>query len=418
MLIVVRHGRTEANASGLLLGRRLDPALDELGRRQAVGARRARCPPPGSSAARSVAPARRRRRSVVRSRSTTAGSSSTTASSTAPRCATCPRDVWAGWQADPSWAPAGRRVARRPRYAGAGCVRGARGRGGRARRHRRHPRLPGEGGAGVGARRGRRDLVPCLRRARRRSPPSRTSGARPVAPQLQRLRPPRRPLAVDGRPDCPDRARVGSAAPREGFSRGRGVRYVRSTSARPDPAALARYFTPARRKEPSMTTLRPTGLSRAAVFVSVVRRSGPHLVEASLIPTALFYACLVMAGLGVAYAAALGLAVRIRPRPPRPAPAHPAAPRARRDRHHRPHDGGRRQRQQLLLLRPAGRQLAGDDRRLPDLDRGRTPADREAGPGVLAPHAGAVGPAVRLAPPPRPDLPVGRASTWRSGPRR
>lgn len=36
MLIVVRHGRTEANASGLLLGRRLDPALDELGRRQAA----------------------------------------------------------------------------------------------------------------------------------------------------------------------------------------------------------------------------------------------------------------------------------------------------------------------------------------------------------------------------------------------
>ncbi len=36
MLIIVRHGRTEANASGLLLGRRLDPGLDELGRRQAV----------------------------------------------------------------------------------------------------------------------------------------------------------------------------------------------------------------------------------------------------------------------------------------------------------------------------------------------------------------------------------------------
>jgi intracellular septation protein A len=54
-----------------------------------------------------------------------------------------------------------------------------------------------------------------------------------------------------------------------------------------------------------MTTLRPTGLSRAAVFGSVVRRSGPHLLEASLIPTALFYACLVMAGLGTAYAAAL-----------------------------------------------------------------------------------------------------------------
>lgn len=36
MLIVVRHGRTPANASALLLGRRLDPDLDELGRRQAA----------------------------------------------------------------------------------------------------------------------------------------------------------------------------------------------------------------------------------------------------------------------------------------------------------------------------------------------------------------------------------------------
>ncbi len=35
MLIVARHGRTEANASGLLLGR-LDPALDEVGRAQAA----------------------------------------------------------------------------------------------------------------------------------------------------------------------------------------------------------------------------------------------------------------------------------------------------------------------------------------------------------------------------------------------
>lgn len=36
MLTIVRHGRTEANASGLLLGRRLDPGLDALGRRQAA----------------------------------------------------------------------------------------------------------------------------------------------------------------------------------------------------------------------------------------------------------------------------------------------------------------------------------------------------------------------------------------------
>jgi broad specificity phosphatase PhoE len=36
VLIVVRHGRTEANASGLLLGSRVDPGLDDLGRRQAA----------------------------------------------------------------------------------------------------------------------------------------------------------------------------------------------------------------------------------------------------------------------------------------------------------------------------------------------------------------------------------------------
>jgi probable phosphoglycerate mutase len=35
MLILVRHGRTDANASGLLLGR-LDPDLDEVGRGQAA----------------------------------------------------------------------------------------------------------------------------------------------------------------------------------------------------------------------------------------------------------------------------------------------------------------------------------------------------------------------------------------------
>lgn len=36
MLIIARHGRTAANASGELLGRR-DPALDDLGRTQADG---------------------------------------------------------------------------------------------------------------------------------------------------------------------------------------------------------------------------------------------------------------------------------------------------------------------------------------------------------------------------------------------
>ena len=35
MLVVVRHGQTDANARGLLLGR-ADPALSPLGRRQAA----------------------------------------------------------------------------------------------------------------------------------------------------------------------------------------------------------------------------------------------------------------------------------------------------------------------------------------------------------------------------------------------
>ena len=49
----------------------------------------------------------------------------------------------------------------------------------------------------------------------------------------------------------------------------------------------------------------PVLLSKVAVFVAVVRRSAPHLIEASLIPTALFYAGLVIIGLGAAYTVAL-----------------------------------------------------------------------------------------------------------------
>jgi len=45
--------------------------------------------------------------------------------------------------------------------------------------------------------------------------------------------------------------------------------------------------------------------SMVSVFVGVVRRAGPHVIEASLIPTALFYFCLVVVGLGAAFAAAL-----------------------------------------------------------------------------------------------------------------
>ncbi len=51
--------------------------------------------------------------------------------------------------------------------------------------------------------------------------------------------------------------------------------------------------------------LLPAAISKISVFGQIVRRAGPHLIEASLIPTALFYSCLVLAGLGAAYAVAL-----------------------------------------------------------------------------------------------------------------
>jgi uncharacterized membrane protein len=68
----------------------------------------------------------------------------------------------------------------------------------------------------------------------------------------------------------------------------------------------------------------PASLSKLGVFVAVVRRSGPHMIEASLIPSALFYSALVLIGLGAAYLAAmlwlylsvLSRLVRHRPVPP------------------------------------------------------------------------------------------------------
>ena len=106
MLIVVRHGRTDANASGLLLGRRLDPALDELGRRQAT-------------ALAGVLPDARVVTSPLRRARETADALGRPVEvddrwieldygeldGTPLR--DVPRDTWAGWQADPSWAPPG-----------------------------------------------------------------------------------------------------------------------------------------------------------------------------------------------------------------------------------------------------------------------------------------------------------------------
>jgi hypothetical protein len=65
------------------------------------------------------------------------------------------------------------------------------------------------------------------------------------------------------------------------------------------------------RPHPAATSLVADGdaarpsLSKLSVFVAVVVRAAPRLVEASLIPTALFYTCLVLAGIGAAYAVAL-----------------------------------------------------------------------------------------------------------------
>ncbi|MDQ1518535.1 MAG: hypothetical protein QOE80_4365, partial [Actinomycetota bacterium] len=48
--------------------------------------------------------------------------------------------------------------------------------------------------------------------------------------------------------------------------------------------------------------------SKRAILATVVRRSGPHLVEATLVPGVLFYGCLVAVGLGAAYVAVLSWA--------------------------------------------------------------------------------------------------------------
>lgn len=107
MLIVVRHGRTEANASGLLLGRRLDPALDEVGRGQAAalaaalpGAARVVSSP--LQRAQETASAFGRRVEVdARWIELDYGDLDGTP------LRDVPADVWAAWRADPSLSPGG-----------------------------------------------------------------------------------------------------------------------------------------------------------------------------------------------------------------------------------------------------------------------------------------------------------------------
>jgi broad specificity phosphatase PhoE len=107
VLIVVRHGRTEANASGLLLGRRLDPALDELGRRQAAALAAAL---PG--AARIVSSPLQRAQETASAFGRPVEVDDRWVEldygeldGTPLR--DVPADVWAAWRADPSLAPGG-----------------------------------------------------------------------------------------------------------------------------------------------------------------------------------------------------------------------------------------------------------------------------------------------------------------------
>ena len=112
MIVVVRHGRTAANARGLLLGR-ADPALDEEGARQAAAL---------AGACRPLDVARIVSSPLGRCRQT-ADAIGATASAPVEiddrwieldygeldgsPVAGLPADIWATWRSDPAWAPPG-----------------------------------------------------------------------------------------------------------------------------------------------------------------------------------------------------------------------------------------------------------------------------------------------------------------------
>jgi hypothetical protein len=57
---------------------------------------------------------------------------------------------------------------------------------------------------------------------------------------------------------------------------------------------------------PRLPGATPPEISRRAVVLAVARRGGPHLLEATFVPAALFYCCLVWGGLTLAYLTAVG----------------------------------------------------------------------------------------------------------------
>lgn len=52
-------------------------------------------------------------------------------------------------------------------------------------------------------------------------------------------------------------------------------------------------------------TSHPPELTKLGIIATVARRSGPHLIEATVVPAVLFYGCLMLFGLGAAYVSAL-----------------------------------------------------------------------------------------------------------------
>lgn len=108
MLILVRHGQTASNASGLLLGR-IDPPLTELGRRQAASL----ADVAGVAGAVRVVSSPLRR---CRETAAFLGPPVTTderwveidyGEYDGVPLAEVPAEIWTTWRADPSWAPPG-----------------------------------------------------------------------------------------------------------------------------------------------------------------------------------------------------------------------------------------------------------------------------------------------------------------------
>ena len=191
MLIVVRHGRTAHNASGLLLGR-LDPPLDELGRAQAA------------ALAAEVGPVDRVISSpLLRTRETAEAFGHDVeiderwieldyGEYDGMPLGEVPAEIWARWRADVDFCPPGGETLRQlgVRVCAALDELADRGLGGGGHHRRGHPRLAREGGGGLGGRCRRRHLVAALG-GPGLDHPHRHHAPRRGAALVQRDRPPR-----------------------------------------------------------------------------------------------------------------------------------------------------------------------------------------------------------------------------------